>query len=125
MSRERELWRRLSEGSKVVTQDRSSQEIYNQLMEINEEAFGHGFYEVAYHALAAALHCALEFEAQGGLTALEQRAIEQKDWIDTHASEHSVSSQSASLHGNASVYTSLAKQIRTRQLMQRRDPPHR
>lgn len=124
MRKEREPWRTLSEGNNVVTPSRSSQDIYDQLMDINKEAFGQGHYEVAYHALAAALHCTVQLEGQEVLTALEQRAREQRDWIDTSASGHPLSSQSASLHGHASVYSSLVKQIRTKQLMQRHNPPY-
>ena len=102
----------------------SNQEMYDQLMEINKEALGQGHYEVAYHALAAALHCALLLQGQAVLTTLEQRASEQRDWIDTAASGHPLSSQSAALHGHVSVYTSLVKHIQTRQLMQRHTPPH-
>ena len=106
-----------------MTPLRSSKEMYNQLMDINKEAFEQEHYEVAYHALAAALHCALLLEKQAVLIALEQRAREQRDWIDASASQHPLSSQSASLHGHMSVYTSLLKQIQTRELMQRH-PPH-
>jgi hypothetical protein len=41
-----------------MTPSRSRQGMYDQLRGINKEAFGQGLYEVAYHALAAALHCA-------------------------------------------------------------------
>jgi hypothetical protein len=46
----------------------SSQELYDQLMD--KDAFEQGHYEVAYHVLAAALHCALLLKGQGLLTAL-------------------------------------------------------
>jgi hypothetical protein len=93
-------------------------------MSINEQAFGQGDYEVAYHALAAALHCAYLLKEQGLLTALEQRAGEQRDWIDTAAANHPLSSQAASLHGHVGVYTSLVKQIQARQLLLRIHSPH-
>jgi hypothetical protein len=112
------------EGNNVMTPSRSSREIYDQLMDINKQAFGQGYYEVSYHVLAAALHCALLLEEQALLTALEQRASEQRDWIDSSASRHPLSSQSASLHGLPSVYTNLLRQIQTRELMQRHTPPH-
>ena len=73
-----------------MTASLSNQEIYDQLMDINKEAFGQGHYEVAYHALAAALHCALLLQGQAVLTTLEQRACEQRDWIDTSASAHEI-----------------------------------
>ncbi len=101
---------------------RNSQQMYDQLMDINKQAFEQGHYEVAYHILAAALHCALLLNEQAVLIALEQRAREQRDWIDSSVSQHPLSTQSASLHGHASVYTSLLKQIKVRELMQRH--PH-
>jgi hypothetical protein len=107
-----------------MTPSRSSREMYDKLMDINKEAFGQGYYEVSYHVLAAALHCALLLEEQALLTALEQRASEQRDWIDSSASGHPLSSQSASLHGHQSVYTSLVKQIQIQELIQRHHPPH-
>jgi hypothetical protein len=101
-----------------MTPSRSSHEIYDQLMDINEEAFEQGYYEVAYHALAAALHSGLLLEEQGVLEELEQRTLEQRNWIDTYDSEHPLSSQSASSRGHVDVYTSLLLQIQTRKLMQ-------
>ncbi len=97
---------------------RINHKMFNQLMDINQEAFGQGLYEVAYHALAAALHCAYPLEEQVLLDVLERRAREQRDWIDSSASEHVLSSQSASLRGHESVYNTLIRQIQTRKLMQ-------
>ncbi len=99
--------------------------MFDQLMDINKEAFEQEHYEVAYHALAAALHCAILLEEkQAALTILEQRACEQRDWIDAAASHHPLSSQSAVLHGHRSVYATLVRQIQTRELMERYRPPH-
>jgi hypothetical protein len=107
-----------------MTPSRSSQQIYDQLLDINKDAFEQGLYEVAYHTLAAALHCATQIRGQAPLIALEQRARQQKDWIDASAPEHPVSSQSASLHGHRSIYTSLLMQIQTKERVQRHPPPH-
>jgi hypothetical protein len=101
----------------------SNQQLYEQLMDINGEAFGRGLYEVAYHVLAAALHAALSVESEAFLASIEQRAREQRDWIDTYAADPPLSSPSASSHGHASAYTSLVKQIQTRLRMQRHVPP--
>ncbi len=113
----------LSEGNTLMTPPSNHQEMYAQLMNINEQAFGQGHYEVAYHALAAAFHCALLLKGQALLIALEQRAREQRDGIDTAAADHALSSQSAALHGHVGVYTSLLKQIQARQLMLRIHSP--
>ena len=107
-----------------MTGSRSSHTMYDQLMQINQDAFEQGHYEVAYHTLAAALHCGLLLEEQGVLEALEQRALQQRDWIDTYASAHHLSSQSASAQGHSGVYTSLLRQIQARKLMRQTIPPH-
>ncbi len=96
---------------------RSSQEMYDQLMDINAEAFEQGHYEIAYHILAAALHCGLLLEDKGVLEELEQRALKQRNWINRYTPEHPLSSQSASAKGHVDVYTSLLRQIQTRKLM--------
>lgn len=101
----------------------SSQETFDQLMDINLEMFEQGHYEVAYHVLAAAVHYATLVKKPELLTVLEQKALEQRDWIDSSASCHPLSSQLASLRGNRSVYTNLIRQIQTQKLMQRH-PPH-
>jgi hypothetical protein len=49
-------------------------DLYDRLMALNREAFAAGSYEVAYHALAAALHCAIDLEASQLLSGVAQRA---------------------------------------------------
>ena len=105
-----------------MTPSCSCQEMYEQLIEINKEAFGQSLFEVAYHALAAALHCAIVLEGQTVLRDLEQRATEQRDWIEAYALGHPLSTQSALLHRHRSIYTSLVAQIKTRGLMQQQHP---
>lgn len=95
-----------------MTPSNTCEQMYHQLIDINKKAFEQGFFEVAFHALAAAFHCACLLESQPLLQALEQTATEQRDWIDT-----SDSTQSVLLHGNRSIYTSLVAQIKTRKQM--------
>ena len=47
--------------------------MYTQLMAINALAFAEGQYEVAYHALAAALHCAHDLRDSDRVVAVQQR----------------------------------------------------
>jgi hypothetical protein len=107
-----------------MAEHQSHQQIYEHLMDINKEAFGQELYEVAYHALAAALHCAFLLEPEALLVTVEQRAREQGNWIDTHAAAHPLSSSSASLHGQRSLYTNLVRQTQTKRLLRRHLPPH-
>jgi hypothetical protein len=107
-----------------MTPAKSNQELYDQLMQINEQAFEEGNYEAAYHALAAALHCAIPLREAALLKELEARAGEQRDWIDTQAADHALSAQSAAVHGHRSIYASLVMQIESQQLIQRPRYPH-
>jgi hypothetical protein len=88
-------------------------DLYERLLALNREAFAAGSYEVAYHALAAAMHCAIELEAPELLSDVAQRASEQMTWIDEHVPEHTLSTRSAGQRGNTSVYGLLARQATT------------
>jgi hypothetical protein len=107
-----------------MTPAKSNQELYDQLLQINDKAFEEGNYEAAYHALAAALHCAIPLQEGALLRELEARAREQRDWIDTQAADHALSAQSAAVHGHRSSYASLVMQIETQQLIQRQRRPY-
>lgn len=79
-----------NENSSVIIQD-----LYERLIAINQEAFGNGLYDAAYHALASALHCAKELEANELLHNISRLAKEQIAWIDQNLPEYHHSSQSA------------------------------
>jgi hypothetical protein len=107
-----------------MTSASSNQAMYDQLMQINDKAFDEGNYEAAYHALVAALHCAIPLREGALLRELEARAREQRDWIDTQAADHALSAQSAAVHGHRSSYASLVMQIESQQLIQRQRRPY-
>jgi hypothetical protein len=87
-------------------------DIYQRLMLINQEAFADGHYDVAYHALVAALHCEQTLKDIQGLVEVEWVAHEQLQWIDAHHPEYEHSTQSASARGHLSIYHNLARQAR-------------
>ena len=65
-------------------------------------------YEVAYHALAAALHAA---EAQGALgvcDTVQRLANECREVVDANSTRHKLSSESAALRGHESIFKQLA-----------------
>ena len=87
--------------------------LYEQLMEINRQAFEKGLYEVAYHSLVSAMYAAKELGSDKHLSMITQRANEQKWWFDNYAPENPLSSASAALQGEESMYTQLAEKAET------------
>jgi len=89
-------------------------DLYQRLMRINQEAFADRHYDIAYHALAAALHCEQTLKDIQGLVEVEWVAHEQLQWIDAHHPEYEHSTQSAFARGRLSIYYQLARQARAR-----------
>ena len=92
-------------------------DMYQQLMSISQEALVSGNYETAYHALCAAMHCASNFGNEQRLRLVEQVAKEQRDWIDTNAPKHRMSTQSAHQRQGISMYEMLSRQAAAHALM--------
>ena len=91
------------------------------LVRLGEQAFAAGRYEVAYHALMGALHCASEEANPSRVHQVEVIADEQRTWIDGHAPGHRMSSQSAKSRGHAGPYRNLVRQAAaTHRLIQHR-----
>ena len=57
-----------------------------QLMRINRASYADGRYEVAYHVLGAALHCAEELVDLEMAVAVQQRAESQQAELDSRVS---------------------------------------
>ena len=97
--------------------------MYERLVTLNRQAFEGSHYDVAYHALMAALHCAQEARDADRLAAVEVTATEQLAWIDAQASAYRHSTASADArHHHVSIFTTLARQARARQRMVRGEP---
>ncbi len=88
--------------------------LYDQLMTINEEAFATGLFNVAFHALNAALHCARQLQDDVALKRIEDMANAQLEWIDRNAPGYEHSTASAKLRGHESVFHTLALEASTR-----------
>lgn len=87
-----------------------SENFYPVLIGINRRAFARAEYEVAYHALAAALHVACDDADLERISDVRRIALRQSTWIDTHRPEHRLSSSSASARGRKSMFSMLERQ---------------
>ena len=83
---------------------------YPALLGINRRAFARAEYEVAYHALAAALHVACDDANPARISDVRRIALRQGTWIDTHRPEHRLSSTSAQARGRKSMFSMLERQ---------------
>jgi hypothetical protein len=94
---------------------------FQQLMGINGEAFATGRYEVAYHALMAALHAAQDAGDPVHLRSVERTAEQQQDRIDADAPRHRLSSDKARKHGAVGIFRMAARQASARSAIAQRD----
>src|SRR4051812_41801496 len=93
-----------------VMQEPELREMYQQFIDQNVQAFAGRQFEIAYHALAAALHCAESLQDGRLLSDVERSAGEQDRWIEDNAPFHRVSPAQAKARGNDSIFSSLARQ---------------
>jgi hypothetical protein len=84
--------------------------LYVQFLDQNTQTFAGRHFEIAYHALAAAMHCAEGLRDRALLAEVQRLAEEQRHWIDSHAPEHRLSSRNAMTRGNDSIFASAARQ---------------
>lgn len=82
--------------------------LYQALMQLHQDSFEEGRFEVAYHTLAAALHAAEEINNAELLTTIQSLATKRQAEIDRIWPEHKVSSASARRRGNHPLFTALA-----------------
>ena len=92
------------------TSHSESGDIFEQLMAINEEAQTNAHYETAYHVLTAASHYAYDVGDEQRLERVQQAAKAQRDWIDCHAPEHRMSTQSSSKNHTTNLYDMMIRQ---------------
>ncbi|MEJ6485558.1 hypothetical protein N0Y54_30375 [Nostoc punctiforme UO1] len=104
---------------KFVQEVNEDCDIYSQLMTISQKSIENAHYETAYHALCAALHYAQDIGDEHCLKAVSEAAKAQSDWIDAHAPEHRLSSQSTILRQGVSLYDTLCRQAATQALLVR------
>lgn len=84
---------------------------YDQLIEMNEQAFQDGYLDLAYHALLTAFECAHEMGSTRLMSHVGDLAQEELDWIDENQSGYAHSTRSAAeRHGGKSIYQRLSNQ---------------
>jgi hypothetical protein len=88
-------------------------EMYEHLLVISREAFREGSFEVAFHALCAAMHSAKDKKNVQFLRELLQEAEQHMQLIDAGYPNHPLSSSSAASRKHESIYRSLQRQIST------------
>src|SRR5215218_6072833 len=84
--------------------------LFVRLLAESREAHACGQYEVAYHALTAAMHAADDAADIAALETAAHEAAAQLEHIDVHAPEHRLSTRSAARHAHPGVYTLLTRQ---------------
>ena len=84
--------------------------LFAACMALNRKAFAAGFYNTAYHALAAALYVAHARQDAEGLSQVERLAVEQLTLIDASAPRYEYSTRSAEASGLPSIFTMLARE---------------
>jgi hypothetical protein len=88
-------------------------EMYEHLLAISRRALSEASFEVAYHSLTAAMHCAKDLKNVTFLREVLLEAEKQKKVLDTTYPEHSLSSTTAASRHHEGVYSSLQRQIGT------------
>ena len=82
--------------------------VRDALLRLHAEAREIGEHQVAYHALAGALHAAESLRQSDVLDQVAALAREHGRWIDQNDPQHPLSSQSASIRGHQSIFEQLA-----------------
>jgi hypothetical protein len=79
---------------------------YSRALALNGQAFAAGHYEIAYHFLMAAVHCAQDLSDTRRLKDLSALAREQCNALDQRAPIHRLASKTG--HGGRSIFAMVA-----------------
>src|SRR5215216_1289721 len=82
-------------------------DLYTRLLASSQDAFAAEFYEVAYHALMAALHYADSTQDAARLQEVATVAQTHQARLATESPEHLIAPRAAQRRGNRDVYASL------------------
>lgn len=102
--------------------DRDAEQLRTEsdtLVALGERVFAAGQIEMAYHALAAALHGAETLGDAERMSKVVDLAHEQLAWLDAHRPEHPHASAGAAARGNPGVYAGLVVQANAALIMVR------
>jgi hypothetical protein len=81
----------------------------DQLLRINGASYADGRFEVAYHVLSAALHCAEELVDLEMAVTVQRRAEQQQAELDRAEPPHLLSTVGAARRGTHPLFTSLGR----------------
>ena len=104
-----------------MTNTTSPQTLYEQLVALSQNAFAARLFSTAYHALAAALHCARVLPDDAPLERIGVLAEQQLAGIDSQDPDYEHSSTAAARRGHENIFTLLARQARAIVEMRRTD----
>jgi len=86
----------------------AADKLYQRLMQMQEEAFKAGRFEVSYHILAAAVHAAEELNSVALLEEIGVLATARQAGLDARDSTHTISTASAQGRGNPALFANLS-----------------
>jgi hypothetical protein len=81
----------------------------DQLLRINGTSYAAGHFQVAYHVLSAALHCAEDLLDPELAASVQERAERQQAELDRTEPPHPLSTVGASRRGTHPLFTSLSR----------------
>ncbi len=96
-------------GVEWLMQAQELRQAYQEFLDQSVRMFSGKQFEVAYHALAAAMHCAEALQDASLIADVQATAEKQGKWIDTNAPDHKLSSMHAKMRGNESIFVTLAR----------------
>jgi hypothetical protein len=86
----------------------TADKLYQRLMQMQEQAFREGRFEVSFHLLAAAVHAAEELKNIALLEELAVLANSRQEELDRKEPVHAISTAAAHGRGNSALFTTLA-----------------
>ena len=96
-------------GSHTRDSDIKARVLADQLMRINAASYAEGRFEVAYHVLGAALHCAEELKDLEMAVTVRQRAERQQAELDRTEPPHPLTTVGAARRGTHPLFASLER----------------
>jgi hypothetical protein len=98
-------------------EDEQSSNLLQQILDLARGTFEAAHYETAFHLLTAAKHYARDQKDEEGLYTVEETALAQGRWINTHAPDSIMSAQSAHHRRGVDLYGMLAREAHTHALI--------
>ena len=91
-----------------ATLEKTTREHAETLLRLNTSTFEAGQQAIAYHSLAAALHCAEEVRDERLVDRVLERALGQQALLDGEKPDHRLSTKGSHLRGTTPLFTNLA-----------------